>query len=77
MPMTETLDIKISRIPASRLQQTDFDNLPFGKTFSDHMFVADYADGEWKNLSVIPLRRNWSKSLLFQHFITDKRFLKA
>lgn len=52
--MTETLDIKISRTTASRLQQTDFDNLPFGKTFSDHMFVADYADGEWKNLSVIP-----------------------
>lgn len=52
--MTETLDIKITRTSHSRLQETDFSNLPFGKTFSDHMFVADYADGEWKNLEILP-----------------------
>jgi len=52
--MTETLDIKITKTKHSRLTETDFDNLPFGKTFSDHMFVADYADGEWKNFRVIP-----------------------
>src|SRR6195952_3932578 len=52
--MTETLDIKITKTTHSRLAETDFDDLPFGKTFSDHMFVADYADGEWKNLQVIP-----------------------
>ncbi len=52
--MTETLDIKITKTNHSRLNETDFDNLPFGKTFSDHMFVADYADGEWKNFKVVP-----------------------
>jgi branched-chain amino acid aminotransferase len=52
--MTETLDIKITRTSNSRLEQTDFDNLPFGKTFSDHMFVADYADGEWKDFQIVP-----------------------
>lgn len=52
--MTETLDIKITKTPNSRLEQTDFNNLPFGKTFSDHMFVADYADGEWKNFQIVP-----------------------
>jgi branched-chain amino acid aminotransferase len=52
--MTETLDIKITKTNHSRLQETDFDNLPFGKTFSDHMFVADYADGEWKNFQIVP-----------------------
>jgi branched-chain amino acid aminotransferase len=52
--MTETLDIKITKTNHSRLNETDFDNLPFGKTFSDHMFVADYADGEWKNFQIIP-----------------------
>ena len=52
--MTETLDIKITKTTHSRLNETDFDNLPFGKTFSDHMFVADYADGEWKNFQIIP-----------------------
>ncbi len=52
--MTETLDIKITKTNHSRLQETDFSNLPFGKTFSDHMFVADYVDGEWKNFQIIP-----------------------
>jgi len=52
--MTETLDIKITKTTHSRLSQTDFSNLPFGKIFSDHMFVADYADGEWKNFEIVP-----------------------
>src|SRR5882757_3866747 len=52
--MTDTLDIKITKTKNSRLPETDFDNLPFGKTFSDHMFVADYADGEWKNFEIVP-----------------------
>lgn len=52
--MTETLDIKITKTPHSRLEETDFNNLPFGRTFSDHMFVADYEDGEWKNFQIVP-----------------------
>jgi len=52
--MTETLDIKITKATNSRLSQTDFNNLPFGHVFSDHMFVADYADGEWKDFQIVP-----------------------
>ena len=52
--MTETLDIQITKTNHSRLHETDFNDLPFGKTFADHMFVADYADGEWKNFQIIP-----------------------
>src|ERR1700733_6135749 len=52
--MTETLDIKITKTTNSRLAQTDFNNLQFGHTFSDHMFVADYEDGEWKNFQIVP-----------------------
>ena len=52
--MTETLDIKLTKTSQSRLAQTDFDNLPFGRTFSDHMLVADYIDGEWKNFEIVP-----------------------
>ncbi|WP_158825253.1 branched-chain amino acid aminotransferase [Mucilaginibacter lacusdianchii] len=51
---TETLDIKITKTNHSRLAETDFDNLVFGHTFADHMFVADYADGEWKNFQIVP-----------------------
>lgn len=52
--MTDTLDIKITKAANSRLAETDFDNLPFGKVFTDHMLVADYADGEWKNFEILP-----------------------
>jgi branched-chain amino acid aminotransferase len=52
--MTDTLDIKITKTQNSRLSQTDFTNLPFGRIFTDHMFVADYADGEWKNFGIVP-----------------------
>jgi branched-chain amino acid aminotransferase len=52
--MTETLDIKITKTNNSRLAQTDFNDLTFGRTFADHMFVADYADGEWKNFQILP-----------------------
>jgi len=52
--MTETLDIKITKTKHSRLQETDFNNLQFGRTFSDHMFVADYDGTEWKNFEIVP-----------------------
>lgn len=45
---------KITKSTKSRLPEIDFDKIPFGRTFSDHMFVADYIDGEWKNMEIIP-----------------------
>lgn len=52
--MTETLDIQITETQASKLPEIDFDNLAFGKTFSDHMFIADYKNGEWTDLRITP-----------------------
>ncbi|RZK24650.1 MAG: branched-chain amino acid aminotransferase [Flavobacterium sp.] len=52
--MIETLDIKISKVNQSKLAETDFSDLPFGKVFTDHMFTADFEDGEWKNLQILP-----------------------
>ena len=49
--------IQTTRTTESRLDQVDFSNLPFGKTFSDHMFVADYRDGEWQDLRIVPFGR--------------------
>jgi branched-chain amino acid aminotransferase len=47
---------KISVKPTqnSRLSSIDFNNIPFGRNFSDHMFVADYINGEWTNLEIVP-----------------------
>lgn len=52
--MTDTLAIKITKVTQSRLATVDFDNLQFGKTFTDHMFTADYANGEWGNFKIVP-----------------------
>jgi branched-chain amino acid aminotransferase len=46
--MTSSLEIKIERTPKSRVSDFDVNNVPFGKCFSDHMFIAEYADGKWQ-----------------------------
>jgi branched-chain amino acid aminotransferase len=38
----------------SRLSETDFSHLPFGQFFSDHMFIADYINGEWQDFRILP-----------------------
>ncbi len=52
--MTETLAFEIKRTKQSRLPQLDTDNIPFGKVYSDHMFVAEYKEGEWNDLRIEP-----------------------
>jgi branched-chain amino acid aminotransferase len=46
---------QITKVSETSLPKVDFDNIPFGKTFSDHMFVADYINGEWTNLEIKPI----------------------
>jgi branched-chain amino acid aminotransferase len=46
--------IKINPIQNSRIASVDFNNLPFGTVFSDHMFVCDYKDGKWQNPTIQP-----------------------
>ncbi len=48
------MNIKIERVENSRIQEVDFENIPFGKEFADHMFVADYKDGKWGDFRIIP-----------------------
>ncbi|UKJ08041.1 branched-chain amino acid aminotransferase [Solitalea lacus] len=52
--MLETLNIDVQKIEQSKISSVDFNDLPFGKVFADHMFVAEYSDGEWKNLAIKP-----------------------
>jgi len=52
--MKTTLDFPVSKTTNSKLASADFSNLVFGKTISDHMFVADYKNGEWTNLRIEP-----------------------
>lgn len=48
-------NLKITKVQNSAVSKVDFDNIPFGKTFSDHMYVADYINGEWTNMEIRPL----------------------
>lgn len=52
----ETLDFPIEKVTSSRLSEVDFDNIAFGKTYSDHMFTADFVDGEWQNFKIEPFK---------------------
>lgn len=45
---------EIERINQSRLTEIDFDNLQFGRVFSDHMFLAEYDDGVWTSAKIMP-----------------------
>ena len=48
------MQITIQKTPTSRLSEVDFDNLAFGRSFADHMLVAEYADGAWKSVQIRP-----------------------
>ena len=46
--------IKITHVEKSVLNQIDWNNLPFGKYFTDHMLEADFINGEWTNIQIRP-----------------------
>ncbi|MEO6584168.1 MAG: aminotransferase class IV, partial [Ferruginibacter sp.] len=48
------MDIKITKTEISKLSDIDFNNIPFGKYTSDHMFIMDYADGNWSDFRISP-----------------------
>ncbi|MEO7175346.1 MAG: branched-chain amino acid aminotransferase, partial [Saprospiraceae bacterium] len=47
--------IPITQNPVSCLPGIDFDNIPFGKYFTDHMFIADYDGQDWVDARIVPL----------------------
>jgi branched-chain amino acid aminotransferase len=38
----------------TKIDQVDFNNLSFGETFTDHMFICDYYNGEWTTPKIVP-----------------------
>ena len=49
-----TIKSNIQLTKNTRLPQVNWNKLPFGKLFSDHMFSMDYNDGKWTNYSILP-----------------------
>ncbi len=47
--------IEIQKVATSKAGELDFSNIPLGTTFTDHMFICDYANGEWGVPRIQPL----------------------
>lgn len=46
--------IKVTLTDHSKINEVDFNNLLFGRVFTDHMFECDFVDGEWVNPVIKP-----------------------
>ena len=55
--MIDTINIAIRRAEKSKIDAVDFDNIQFGQVYADHMFVADYKDGEWTDFNIVPYEK--------------------
>ena len=61
--------VKVQLAEHSRREGLDFNDLPFGKTFSDHMFIADYIDGQWQNCRIVPYGNlSFAPSMMALHY---------
>ena len=54
MHQINTSEIDIVKASESKIGQVDFDNLQFGRVFTDHMFVCDFENGEWQKPQIMP-----------------------
>ena len=54
MSLEVSQQIMIEKTGNSKLDQVDFDHLPFGQVYTDHMFVCDYENGKWQQPKIIP-----------------------
>ena len=46
--------MQITKIHQSKINQIDFDNLTFGKCFSDHMFSISFKNDKWQKPKIQP-----------------------
>ena len=49
-------NIRLNKTENSKLSEVDFDNIPFGKVFSDHMLICDYKNGSWGEPEIVPFQ---------------------
>ncbi|GIV30038.1 MAG: branched-chain-amino-acid aminotransferase [Bacteroidia bacterium] len=52
--ITSSVPIRIEKAKSSRLSSVNVNEVPFGKVFTDHMFIADYKNNEWGNFRIVP-----------------------
>jgi branched-chain amino acid aminotransferase len=70
--MIEAMDISITKTERSKLPDLNLENIPFGRYFTDHMLQADYKNGEWTNVEIIPYQ-----PLLFEPSVSALHYGQA
>lgn len=66
---SDIAQIKVTQAAQSRIGDVDFNNIPFGKVFADHCFVADYENGEWTDLRIEPYgKMMFTPAMLALHY---------
>lgn len=48
------MSISTVKIAESRIKEMETSNIQFGKIYSDHMLVADFANGAWGHAEILP-----------------------
>lgn len=67
--MVSAMDIKVRKVEKSRIQELDLNNIQFGKLYADHMLVAHYENGEWKQPEIVPFDSlSLSPATTFMHY---------
>jgi branched-chain amino acid aminotransferase len=51
-----SINFIVQKSQISKIETVDWDNLPFGKVFSDHMFLMEYSNGKWQQGKIIPFQ---------------------
>jgi branched-chain amino acid aminotransferase len=46
--------LKIEKVTESKLPKDGVNNLKFGNTFTDHMFIAKFKNGNWQDIKITP-----------------------
>jgi len=67
--MIAAMDIQVTKTLKSRIGEIDFNNLPFGKYFTDHMLEVDYKYGKWHTVAIRPFQHlSFSPALAAIHY---------
>jgi branched-chain amino acid aminotransferase len=52
--MIATGSIKVDKTKESRIKEVNWEDLGFGKIFSDHMAIVEYRNGQWQSPEIRP-----------------------
>lgn len=67
--IVSTTEIVVKKTENSRINEVDLTNVQFGKNYSDHMLIAYYENGEWKQPEIVPYDNlSLSPATTFMHY---------